>query len=283
MSGAVAGPRFAPQRVEVERRADGSTLLRSPDPLRPFARAVGEWLVRWASRAPERCFLAQRAGDDWRRVTYAQAIDAVRRIGESLLARGLTAATPVAILSDNSINHALLALGAMHAGIPAVPISPAYSFVSSDHTRLKQIVALLRPGLVFAEDAERFSPALAAIGATATPFDALLEHRPSSRIDAAFAAIDGDTIAKVLFTSGSTGTPKGVINTHRMLCSAQQSWAQLWPFLEDTPPILCDWLPWNHTAGGNAGFNLALRNGGTLFIDGGRPTPALIDLTVRNI
>ena len=275
--------RLAIPNVEMTRRADGATLLRTAQPLGPYDRAVGDWLVRWSEHAPFRQFLAERAGLEWRTITYGDALDSVRRVGESLLARGLTAATPIAILSDNSINHALLALGAMHAGIPAVPISPAYSLLSSDHTRLKQIVALLQPGLVFAEDAERFAPALAAIGATATPFEALLEHRPSARIDAAFAAIDGDTIAKVLFTSGSTGTPKGVINTHRMLCSAQQSWAQLWPFLEDTPPILCDWLPWNHTAGGNAGFNLALRNGGTLFIDGGRPTPALIDVTVRNI
>jgi len=283
MSSPVAGPRFAPPRVEVEQRPDGTTLLRSPEPLRPFARAVGEWLVHWASSAPDRCFLAERAGDAWRRVTYAEAIDAVRRIGASLLARGLDAATPVAILSDNSIDHALLAHGAMHVGIPVAPISPAYSLLSDDHAKLTGIFDLLRPGLVFAQDPVRFAPALAAVGATATPIAALLDSDHDDRVDDAFAAIGPDTVAKILFTSGSTGTPKGVINTQRMLCSNQQSWAQVWPFLEDAPPVFCEWLPWNHTFGGNATFNLVLRNGGTFHIDGGKPTPDLISITARNL
>jgi len=269
--------------VEVEQRPDGTTLLRSPEPLRPFARAVGEWLVHWASSAPDRCFLAERAGDAWRRVTYAEAIDAVRRIGASLLARGLDAATPVAILSDNSIDHALLAHGAMHVGIPVAPISPAYSLLSDDHAKLTGIFDLLRPGLVFAQDPVRFAPALAAVGATATPIAALLDSDHDDRVDDAFAAIGPDTVAKILFTSGSTGTPKGVINTQRMLCSNQQSWAQVWPFLEDAPPVFCEWLPWNHTFGGNATFNLVLRNGGTFHIDGGKPTPDLISITARNL
>jgi len=283
MSDAASGPRFAPPRVEVERRADGGMILRSSDPLRPFARAVGEWLVQWATAAPQRCFLAERSDHDWRRVTYGQTLDAVRRIGSSLLARGLTPSTPIAILSDNSINHALLALGAMHAGLPVAPISPAYSLVSKDHAKLKGIFELLQPGLVFAEDEQRFAPALAAVGATATPIDALLECEPSARLEHAFAAIGPDTVAKILFTSGSTGTPKGVVNTHRMLCSNQQSWAQVWPFLEDAPPVLCEWLPWNHTFGGNATFNMVLRNGGTLYVDGGKPTPDLIATTARNV
>jgi feruloyl-CoA synthase len=279
----MTGPRFALPRVELERCADGATILRSPEPLRPFARAVGEWLVQWASQAPERCFLAERSGDGWRRVTYAEALEAVRRIGESLLARGLTPSTPVAILSDNSINHALLALGAMHAGLPAAPISSAYSLVSKDHAKLKGIFKLLQPGLAFAEDEQRFAPALAAVEATATPIEALLDTHPDGRVDEAFAAIGQETVAKILFTSGSTGTPKGVINTHRMLCCNQQSWAQIWPFLEDAPPVLCEWLPWNHTFGGNATFNIVLRNGGTLYIDGGKPTPDLIGTTARNL
>ena len=275
--------RLAPAQVEVERRDDGTSILRSPEPLAPFARVVGEWLVQWAAREPDRCFLAERRGEQWRRVTYADALDATRRIGTSLLERGLTAATPVAILSDNSIDHALLALGAMHAGIVVAPISPAYSLVSRDHAKLKAIFELLRPGVVFAEDPGRFAPALAAVGATSTSIEALLETDPSERIDRAFAAIGPETIAKILFTSGSTGTPKGVINTQQMLCSNQQGWAQIWPFLEDTPPVLCEWLPWNHTFGGNATFNMVLRNGGTLYIDGGKPTPDLIALTARNL
>ena len=275
--------RLAPAQVDVKRRDDGTSILRSPEPLAPFARVVGEWLVQWAAREPDRCFLAERRGEQWRRVTYAGALDATRRIGTSLLERGLTAATPVAILSDNSIDHALLALGAMHTGIVVAPISPAYSLVSRDHAKLKAIFELLRPGVVFAEDPGRFAPALAAVGATSTSIEALLETDPSERIDRAFAAIGPETIAKILFTSGSTGTPKGVINTQQMLCSNQQGWAQIWPFLEDTPPVLCEWLPWNHTFGGNATFNMVLRNGGTLYIDGGKPMPDLIALTARNL
>src|SRR5262245_6114312 len=213
------GLRFAPARVNVERRADGSAILRSPEALGPYARATGEWLVQWAAAAPDRTFLAERSGDDWRRVTYGKALDAVRRIGGSLLARGLTPATPVAILSDNSVNHALVALGAMHVGIPVASISPAYSLLCKDPATLKAIFHLLQPGLVFADNAIRFQAALAAVGAVVTPIEPLLEADHGARVDEAFAAIGPDTVAKILFTSGSTGVPKGVINTQRMLCS----------------------------------------------------------------
>jgi feruloyl-CoA synthase len=275
--------RFAPARVIVDRRADGATLLRSPQALGEYPRALGVWLEHWANKAPQRTFLAEHAGDGWRKVGYAEALDAARRIGESLLERGLSATRPVAILSDNSVDHALLALGAMHAGIPVAPISPAYSLMSKDHAKLKGIFELLQPGLVFAQDAAKFAPALAAVGAQATAIGDLLGSQPGPRIDAAYAAVGPDTVAKILFTSGSTGTPKGVINTHRMLCSNQQGWAQLWPFVEETPPVLCEWLPWNHTFGGNATFNMVLRNGGTLHVDGGKPAPGLVETTVRNL
>jgi len=275
--------RFAEARVLVEKRSDGSTILSSPQPLGPYPRALGEWLVHWAEKAPERVFLSERAGDGWRRVSYAEAHDAARRIGESLLARGLSAAQPVAILSDNSVDHALLALGAMHAGIPVAPVSPAYSLMSKDHAKLKAIFELLKPGLVFAQGAAKFAPALAAVGASATPIEELLSAKAGSRIDTAYAKVGPDTVAKILFTSGSTGAPKGVINTHRMLCSNQQAWAQLWPFVEDIPPVLCEWLPWNHTFGGNATFNMVLRNGGTLYVDGGKPAPGLVEITARNL
>jgi len=275
--------RYAPAQVNVEKRADGAAILRSPQALKPYARAVGDWLAQWHERAPDRSFLAERKGDGWRRVSYRDALASARRIGQALLDRGLGPGKPVAILSDNSVDHALLALGAMHAGVPVAPISPAYSLMSKDFAKLKYIFELLRPGLVFAEQAEKFAPALAAIGAASTPVSQLLETNPGSTMEAAFSRLTPDSVAKILFTSGSTGTPKGVINTHRMLCANQQMLAQVWPFLEDRPQTIVDWLPWNHTFGGNFCFNMMLRNGGTLYIDGGKPAPGLVEVTARNL
>src|SRR6185436_9796342 len=275
--------RYAPAEVQVERRADGAIILRSPQPLQPYARAVGDWLLHWYERAPERTFLAERKGESWRKLSYRDALSDARRIGQALLNLGLGPERPVAILSDNSIDHALLALGAMHVGVPVAPISPAYSLMSKDFAKLKYIFELLKPGLVFAAEPEKFAPALAAVGATSTPVAKLLDVNPGSTLEVAFARLKPDTVAKILFTSGWTGMPKGVINTHRMLCSNQQMLAQVWPFLEEAPPVFCEWLPWNHTFGGNATFNLSLRNGGTFYIDGGKPTPDLIATTARNL
>ena len=275
--------RYAQAEINVEKRADGTTILRSPQPLKSHARAVGDWLLHWYERAPDRVFLAERKGEGWRRVTYRDALSDARRIGQALLNLGLGPDKPVAILSDNSVDHALLALGAMHVGVPVAPISPAYSLMSKDFAKLKYLFDLLKPGLVFASEPEKFAPALAAVGATSTPVSRLLETNPGSTMELAFSRLTPDTVAKILFTSGSTGTPKGVINTHRMLCSNQQSWAQLWPFLEDRPQTIVDWLPWNHTFGGNACFNMMLRNGGTLYIDGGKPAPGLVDVTAKNL
>src|SRR5262245_15114076 len=244
--------KFAAAKVELEKRADGSMLLRSPQKLGPYARCVTEWLTQWSDRAPERVFLAERGkGDSWRKLSYRETYGAVRRIAQALLDRNLGAERPVAILSDNSIDHALLALGAMHVGVPVAPISPAYSLMSKDFAKLKYIFELLQPGLVYASDPENFAPALAAVGATPTPVAKLLETNPGSTLELAFSRVGPDTVAKILFTSGSTGQPKGVINTHRMLCANQQMLAQGWPFVEDRPPVIVDWLPWNHTFGGN--------------------------------
>ena len=275
--------RYAPAEVKVEKRADGATILRSPQALKPYARAVGDWLLHWYERAPDRTFIAERKGDGWRRVSYRDALSDARRIGQALLNLKLDATRPVAILSDNSVDHALLALGAMHVGIPVAPISPAYSLMSKDFAKLKYIFELLKPGLVFAAEPEKFAAALAAVGATPTPVAKLLEANPGSNLEVAFSRLTPDTVAKILFTSGSTGTPKGVINTHRMLCANQQMLAQVWPFLEDKVQTIVDWLPWNHTFGGNFCFNLILRNGGTLYIDNGKPAPGLAELTAKNL
>jgi feruloyl-CoA synthase len=290
---------FAPAAVEIERR-DGTVFLRSPQALRQFARCVGDWLVYWAYQAPERVFLSERdATGEWRVVTYSQALRQVRRIGAWLLRQSLSEDRPVAILSDNSIEHGLLALGAMHVGIPVVPVSPAYSLVSRDFSKLKSIFQITRPGVVYVANDEQFRPALEAVRdlysgvvvapsgpavrVDTKPFDELLESADETQVDAAFACVGPDTIAKLLFTSGSTGSPKGVINTQRMLCANQQQMAQVLPFTTETPPVIVDWLPWNHTFGGNHDFNLILRAGGTLYIDGGRPTPNGFAQTIANL
>ena len=275
--------RLAPAKVELQKRADGTMLLRSPQKLGPYARCVTEWLVQWSDKAPDRTFLAERKGDGWRKLSYRETYGAVRRIAQALLDRGLGPERPVAILSDNGIDHALLALGAMHVGIPAAPVSPAYSLMSKDFGKLKSIFDLIKPGLVYTADPQKFGPALEAIGAKPVSVAEMLETNPGSTLEREHAKVRGDTVAKILFTSGSTGIPKGVINTHRMLCANQQMLAQAWPFVEDRPPVVVDWLPWNHTFGGNHNFNMVLRNGGTLYIDGGKPVPGLVETTVRNL
>ena len=291
---------MAPAGVEVEDLAGGAMVLSSPQELRAYERCVGEMLVRWAERTPDAVFLADRTGPDgsWRRVSYAEALRAVRSIAQALLDRDLGPERPVAILSDNGVDNGLLQMAAMHAGIPVAPISPAYSLMSQYLGKLKYISALVTPGLVYAADGARFERALAVPelagaeivigenpppGMRATAFAELLATTPGLGVDQAFAALTPDSLAKILFTSGSTGQPKGVINTQRMLCSSQQAAAQLWTFLEERPPVTLDWLPWNHTFGANHNFFMMLRNGGALYVDGGKPAPGLFDATVNNL
>ena len=295
---------FAPPRVEIEQRAH-DRILRSPMALRPHARCAGEWLVDWATRDPSRVFLCERPAGDvekpWTRVTYGDALARVEAIGTYLLAHGLTPDTPVAVLSDNSIDHALLSLAAQHVGIPIASISPAYSLLSNDFDKLKKIVAQVAPGAIYVPAVAPFAAALSAIAPlhtgiilSGTPMDAdeargivafaaIQETIDRAAIDAAFRALNPDTVAKLLFTSGSTGEPKGVINTQRMICASQEAKAQVWPFVETTPPVTLDWLPWSHTFGANHNFNLILRNGGTFYIDGGKPVPGLFQRTLANI
>jgi len=281
---------LGPADVAVVRRDDGAVFLRSPHVLGPYPGNITERLALWAREAPDRRLAAQRdPAGGWHSIAFGEAYARVRRISQALLERGLSPERPVAILSENSLEHLLLLLAAMHAGIPCAPVSPAYSLLSADFAKLRHVIGLATPGLVYAADEGRFAKAIAAAVPRTTEvlfgedFAKLEQSAPDARVDAAHAKTGPDTIAKLLFTSGSTGQPKAVINTQRMLCANQQMLAQALPYLAEVPPVLVDWLPWHHTAGGNHNIGIVLYHGGTLYIDQGRPLPGLIDQTVRNL
>ena len=293
---------IAPADTTVRYGGDGSVYMLSRHRLGVYPNRITERLEHWAERAPDRTFLAQRdARGLWRRVSYAQTLTRVRRLSQALLDRKLSSDRPLIILSGNSIEHALLALAAMFSGVIYAPIAPAYSLQAKEFGTLAQIFERLHPGLVFAAEGAAYERALSRVlpagvelvvsasslsspGAlVATPFADLDATPATSAVDEAHAKVGPDTIAKILFTSGSTGHPKGVVNTQRMLCANQEMIRTVMVFLTEEPPVLCDWLPWNHTAGGNHNFGLVLYNGGTLYIDEGRPTPAGIETTVRNL
>jgi feruloyl-CoA synthase len=285
--------------VVLEKGAGGVIHIRAAQPLGKYHRKLSDALEHWAKTAPERIFLAQRDGQgNWRKLTYAQVLSDVRRIGAALLRRGLSADKPIVVLSGNEIEHALLGLAATYVGIPYAPISPAYSLMSNDFGKLRMIIELLTPGLVFVNDGGPFARALYAtvpdeieLVVTRNPlgdrkttlFSDLLGVPDDAGVAAAHEAVTPDTIVKFLFTSGSTGSPKAVINTHRMLCSNQAMLASGFAFVTDEPPIVVDWLPWSHTFGSNHNFNMVLTCGGSLYIDEGNPTPPGVPKTVRNL
>ncbi len=289
---------FGPPDVTVERRPDGAMIVRSPHPLGPYPSAITDWLDHWAKVAPDRVFLGELRGGAWRTVTYAAARDTARHVARGLIDRGLAVERPVAILSGNSVDHALVGLGAMIAGVPYAPVSPPYSLVAKDFAKLKAILSILTPGLVFVADGAPFARAIEAAvpedveviaGANppssrpSTTLEAFLAKPAGPEVDAAQSKVGPDTIAKLLFTSGSTGAPKGVINTHRMMAANQAMLKGLNPSYGAEPPTLIDWLPWSHTFGGNNNFNLVLANGGSYYIDDGKPLPGAIEETVRNL
>jgi feruloyl-CoA synthase len=281
-----ATPLFAPPRIERRALPAGGWLVRSAEPLAPHAPRITDWLWHWAASAPHRPFLRERTPEGaWRGATFAEAAEQVRRIAAALRLRGLGPGRPVAVLSGNSVRHALIGLAAQAIGVPYAAVSPPYSLLSADLGKLRHILRKLRPRLIYVEEAGPFARALAVEeaagaeivagdGAGGTPFAALLgDAAPDAALERAIAAVDPDAPVKILFTSGSTGVPKGVLGTHRMMAANQQQIAQVWPFLLREPPVILDWLPWSHVFGGSHNLNMMLRSGGTLWIDEGKPLP----------
>ena len=287
--------------IAVERRDDGTVTMRSRLPLAPYPDHVPSLLRRWGVEAPDRTWLAQRRGPQraWRRLSYGEALATVDALSQALIDRGLGPDRPVMILSGNSLEHALLTMAAMQVGAPAAPVSPAYSLVSRDHAKLRHVFALVEPGLVLVQDGPPFDRALASLDLrgvqvvhverppTHVPgvsWDELVATRPTDAVAAHLSGVGPDTVGKLLFTSGSTGMPKAVPNTQRMMCANLAMYLQCRPRdPSEPPPQLLDWLPWNHTMGGNAVFHPVLAEGGTLHIDDGRPLPGQFDETIRNL
>jgi feruloyl-CoA synthase len=304
-----ASPRYRPLRFGITRGivrqgTGGTVYLRSDQALQEHARRMTDRLVHWAETTPDRIFMARRERNadgstgDWKKITYREALQTARRVGQALLDRGLGPDRPVAILCENSLEHAELALGCLYVGVPYAPVSSAYSTISQDYDKLRHVLKTLTPGLVFTTDAARYGKAIQASvpadvevvlaegeidGRKATRWSELRATQPTDAVEKAMQAVGPGTITKFLFTSGSTKLPKAVINTHAMWCANQQQMRQSMPVLAEEPPVLVDWLPWNHTFGGNHNVGLTIYNGGTLYIDDGKPTPALMGETLRNL
>lgn len=291
------GLNLVPHAVTMK-RLGGDLVLTSNVPLDPVVERTADWLHHWAKQSPDQVFLAERSTDGWHEITFKQALVAVRAIATSLKARGMGPDTPIVILSGNSANHALLSYGAQYAGVPTVPLAVQYSLIPEAHRRLIYVLDKVRPAMAYTEDAGQYASALALpqlddveIVATqvdgapnaVTSFAELLKGDAGQDADAILATAGPDTVAKILFTSGSSSDPKGVLTTQRMMCANQSQMASVLPFLKDNPPRICDWLPWNHVFGGSHNTNMMLAHGGTLVIDGGKPTKKLFQQTIDNI
>jgi feruloyl-CoA synthase len=289
-------PKLLDPRINLSHFDDGSFTVESAYPLDSYERCIGEWLEKWAVEKGDQVFLAQKINGAWHKLNYQLTRTKVGQIAQGLLNLGLDDTQPIVILSENSIDNALLTLAAMHIGVPVATVSSAYALMSDDCERLSDIINTLKPSLIYASSGTRYANALSkiqfdgkrvvsedseALSDTLSFAELFSEETPA--VMAAFNTLTHDTHARYLLTSGSTGTPKVVINTHRMLCSNQQQIAQAWPFVEEVTLRVLEWLPWSHTFGANHNFNLILRNGGEFYIDDGRPMPGMIDTTVENI
>ena len=289
---------LGPSKTETESLPGGGMRVRSAQKLGAYPVKITDRLAHFAATAPDRVLIGQRdAHGAWRTITYAAMFDLVKRVGAALLARPLSAERPIAILSPADLDHAVLSLAAMHVGIPQSPISPPYSLVSTDYGKLKHVIGLLTPGLIFAADGNAYAKAIDAVappdaelvvganppaGRKATLFADLLKGASGPDVEAVAAKVSPDAVLKILFTSGSTGMPKGVINTQRMFCANQQMQVEMLPTLREKPPVVVDWTPWNHIFA-HSDFGNVLYNGGSYYIDDGRPVPGQFERTVRNL
>ncbi|MGW1419904.1 feruloyl-CoA synthase [Bradyrhizobium manausense] len=290
---------FAPAAVLIERRPDGAMVFRSPQTLEAFPATIGAMLDATVTSVPNRIFIAERSGNGWSSLTYAEVRDRVGALAAAVLALGGSTTRPLAILSDNSIDVLLMTLAAQHIGVPVVATSPGYAKNSQDFEKLRSIVDQTDPAIIYAADAQSYGRSIGAVARAGTRIvvsdlngasegwlsltDLLACHKENDEVAVAAANVTADAVARITFTSGSTAQPKGVITTHGMLTAHQQGIAQLWQFLHDNPPVLLDWLPWSHAFGANHNLLMALRHGGSLYIDDGRPVPGLIDRTVANL
>lgn len=287
--------KYCPHSVKREDRADGSILLTSGYELSHVVDTTSDWLHRWAGEAPDRCFLAERSGDGWREVSYAETLQQVRAVAAALVARGMGPETPILIISGNGVDHGILTLAAQYVGVPTVPVAEQYSLIPGAHTQLQYVLGLIEPKMVYAVDGDKFGGSLAMpemagrelvvsqnVPQGMTDFAELLNGDASADVDGAKSRVGPDSVVKILMTSGSTSAPKGVMTTQRMMCANQTMIADALPFLRTHPPVIVDWLPWNHVFGGSHNFNMMLANGGSLYIDEGKPVPALIGKSIEN-
>ncbi|MGR3660722.1 MAG: feruloyl-CoA synthase [Paracoccaceae bacterium] len=289
---------WSPQ-IDWEEKPDGSIRVWRNDVLEPYPDHMSERIFHWAKEAPDRIWMAERnKNGGWEEVTYQKLASMIQSVAQALIDLEISAERPVMILSGNSLKHAVLVLAAQHIGIPTAAISTGYSLASDDFGKLEAIGKQILPGLVFVEQAKPFKNAIAALAdkdtvvvcghgeaeiAGAITWDDLLSHTPTDAVALEYAKTGPDTVAKFLFTSGTTGSPKAVIQTQRMLCANQQQVLNCFSFMQTEPPIFLDWAPWNHTASGNKVFNMTIYNGGTYYIDGGKPTATGMAETIKNL